>query len=148
MTSIRLKGRPSALVSFSSIHKPHTDKHTTMTPIAFEHSNVIFGEGQPEYLPLHALRFDDESGTTITCWKLEEEDLKAIQETGVIWLSQLIFMGPLQPVRLSVDKPFDIVPFVSESPPVPFRDAPRPAEEDVLSKPPTQNLKDHPYYEG
>ena len=74
-----------------------------MEPINFEGANVVYGVNQPEYTPLPAFR--KENGEIWTCWKLSPEDLKQIQETGVIWLAMLTFNQPLQPVLLSVDKP-------------------------------------------
>lgn len=74
-----------------------------MEPILFEGANVIMGKDQPEYLPLPAYKTPD--GTVTTCWKLTPEELKQVQETGVIWLSTLTFNQPLQPILLYADKP-------------------------------------------
>lgn len=74
-----------------------------MEPVNFDGANVVYGAEQPEYQPLPALL--KENGEVWTCWKLSSDDLKRIQETGVIWLSMLTFNQPLQPVLLSVDKP-------------------------------------------
>lgn len=74
-----------------------------MKPIEFEEINVVYGEKQPEYIPLPAHKAKD--GTVWTCWELSPEELKQIQETGVIWLSMLTFNQPLQPILLQVEKP-------------------------------------------
>lgn len=74
-----------------------------MQPKKFNEVNVIYGEGQPEYLPLPAHK--TESGEVTTCWELSPEEKKQVQETGVIWLSMLTFNHPLQPVLLKTEKP-------------------------------------------
>lgn len=77
-----------------------------MEPIKFEGCNAVFGETQPEYIPLPAERRGDRNlGEILTCWKMTPEELKQIQETGQIWLSVLTFNKPLQPVLLSATKP-------------------------------------------
>ena len=76
-----------------------------MKPIEFEGSNVVYGENQPEYQPLPALKRKGNSGEIVTCWELSPDELKQIQETGKIWVSMLTFGQPLQPVLVSVDKP-------------------------------------------
>ena len=72
-----------------------------MKPINFKGANVVFGANQPEYISMPAYR--KEKGEIWTCWKLSPEDLKQIQETGVIWLSMLTFNQPLMPVLLSTE---------------------------------------------
>jgi len=75
-----------------------------MKPIDFEGSNIVFGKDQPEYLPLPA-RILPEQGEVVTCWEVPDEDLAEIIRTGRIWLSQLTFGHPLQPLRLQAFKP-------------------------------------------
>jgi len=75
-----------------------------MTPIKFEGQNIVFAEDQPEYQPLPALRYpQDPCGTVITCWKLDPDELHEVMRTGKIYLSQMTFNGPLQPVLMSPD---------------------------------------------
>lgn len=84
-----------------------------MKPIDFEGSNCIYGENQPEYLPLPAeKRGRYQTGEIVTCWELSPEEIKVVQKTGHIWLSMLTFNQPLQPVCLSTEKPevYDPVP--------------------------------------
>lgn len=77
-----------------------------MQPIKFDKCNVVFGENQPEYMPLPAQRRGNPTfGEILTCWKLSEEELQTIRETGVIWLSVLTYGNPLQPILISVEKP-------------------------------------------
>lgn len=77
-----------------------------MEPTNFEESDVVFGENQPEYLPLPAKLGNRKVGEIHTCWKLSPEELQEIQKTGVIWVSILTFKQPLQPISLSTEKPF------------------------------------------
>ena len=72
-----------------------------MKPIEFEGQNVVFAKDQPEYNPLPAFRNNSPEGEVVTKWELSEEDLEAINETGCIWLQQMTFNNPLQPILLS-----------------------------------------------
>ena len=73
-----------------------------MKPIKFPEHNATFGEGQPQYKPLPVLLFPD--GQVISCWQLNDEEKARVAETGQIWLSQLTFNRPLQPVFMTVEK--------------------------------------------
>lgn len=73
-----------------------------MTPIKFPEHNATFGEGQPQYNPLPVLLFPD--GQVVSCWQLSEAEKARVAETGQIWLSQLTFNRPLQPVFMTTDK--------------------------------------------
>lgn len=73
-----------------------------MKPVKFPEVNATFGEGQPQYKPLPVLLFPD--GQAISCWQLSEEEKARVAETGQIWLSQLTFNRPLQPVFMTTDK--------------------------------------------
>lgn len=67
-----------------------------MKPIEFKGQNVVFAKDQPEYLPLPALRMPD--GEVITCWQISDDEMERIRQNGCIYLSQLTFNGPLQPI--------------------------------------------------
>lgn len=78
-----------------------------MEIIKFKEQNIVYAKDQPEYDSMPAYRDPhDPKGTVICCWKLTEEDIQKIIETGVIWHSMLTFHDPLQPQLLSVDTPF------------------------------------------
>lgn len=68
-----------------------------MKPIKFDGANVVFGELPAEKNPA--------TGVVLTCWKFSPDELKKIQETGVIWLEMFTFNQPLQPVCLDVERP-------------------------------------------
>lgn len=75
-----------------------------MQPIKFPEANVVFGEGQSEYKPLPALKFPSNDGEVITCWQLTDEEIETIKETKCLWLSQLTFNTPLQPIYPTVKR--------------------------------------------
>lgn len=72
-----------------------------MKPIKFNGHNIVFGQGQPEYSPLPALRMPD--GEVFTCWSISDEELEIIKKTKCIYFSQLTFNQALQPIRPIVD---------------------------------------------
>lgn len=75
-----------------------------MDPIEFPMQTAIAAEHQDEYRNLPMCRTNDR---VISCWKLTDEELKKIQETGVIWMS--LVHSPSQlitPSLLEVDSPF------------------------------------------
>lgn len=71
-----------------------------MKPIEFKGQNLVFGANQPEYQPLPALKLHD--GQVITCWQLTDEELEEVIKNKCIYLQQMTFNTPLQPVYLSV----------------------------------------------
>ncbi len=76
-----------------------------MTPIKFKGYNVIYAENQSDdYLPLPACRFKE--GEVITCWKLSFVERLNILFKGKLWLSVLTFNRRLQPLLLTIKKPF------------------------------------------
>ena len=72
-----------------------------MKPEKFKECNVTYGEGQKEYMPLPALRFDD--GTVVMCWKMSWKELFKIILHRKVWVSLLTFNNPLQPICVSAD---------------------------------------------
>ena len=68
----------------------------------FKEVNVIYGENQPEYIPLPAHRTGD--GQAVFCFELDEEERKRITETGELWVSMLTFNQPLQPILITTKK--------------------------------------------
>lgn len=68
----------------------------------FKEANAVYGENQPEYLPLPAHK--TEEGQAIFCFELDEEERKRIAETGELWVSLLTFNQPLQPILLTTKK--------------------------------------------
>ena len=77
-----------------------------MKPVEFKEQNVVFGKGQPESQDLPAyLNRTKETGEAVTCWEISDEELEEIVKTKRIWLNQLTFHSPFQPIAPSISKP-------------------------------------------
>jgi hypothetical protein len=76
-----------------------------MTPIAFDGSNAVMGAGQSEYRLLPAHRATDHEGTVTTCWGLSWRQRFRVLFLGRIWMQQLTFQEPLQPILLRTTRP-------------------------------------------
>jgi hypothetical protein len=64
---------------------------------------VVYGEDQPEYIPLPAIKTDD--GAVTTRWKCSIIDRLRVLFLGNIYHTQLTFNKTLQPICLQTDKP-------------------------------------------
>lgn len=74
---------------------------------SFKEANVKFAENQEEYITLPAYREEhDPNGEIVTSFKLSEDEIKQVVETGTIYLRVLTFKQPLQPIGCSVLNPF------------------------------------------
>lgn len=83
-----------------------------MEIIGFPEQTVVFAKDQPEYLPLPAYRFkDDPQGRIACCWRLSWRERLKVLLCGVMWQQVLTFNQPLQPQKLTIDKP-DMTPNV------------------------------------
>lgn len=71
-----------------------------MKPVDFPHSNVVFAENQPQYLPLPA--HVDAAGRVTTLWRMTWYERLYALVTGEVWVQQLSFRQPLQPQRVVV----------------------------------------------
>ena len=76
-----------------------------MEALEFKEQNTKIAEKQEEYNTLPAF-IDQRKGTMTACFKLSEEELKQVEEDGVVYLT--IFTGnrPLQPIGSSFLNPF------------------------------------------
>lgn len=74
-----------------------------MKPIEFPEMNCTFAKNQPQYLPLPARREQD--GAVLSCWQAALAERIYFLFTGKLWLTQLTFGGPLQPLRPTILKP-------------------------------------------
>lgn len=72
-----------------------------MKNIKFNGCNVVYGEDQPEYIPLYAQKIDNVS---ITCYHLSLKERFKILFTGLLWLGQMNFGQPLQPQLPTINK--------------------------------------------
>lgn len=74
-----------------------------MRPIDFPGVNHVFAKDQPEYQPLPVMALGDQEGSVISCWQLTDEEKTEIANTGKLYLKQLTFGNPLQPILPTVD---------------------------------------------
>lgn len=77
-----------------------------MKPIDFKGRNIIFGEGQPEYLPLPGMRMPD--GEVYTCWEFSDAEIEQIVRNKCLFLKQATFNQPLQPILPMIELGDDI----------------------------------------
>jgi hypothetical protein len=82
-----------------------------MTPVGFPQQNKVYGEGQPEYLPLPAC---DDGVVTVSCWKLSLWERLIVLLYGRLWLQQMNFGKPLQPQLPTVEGPFSVLESLSK----------------------------------
>lgn len=73
-----------------------------MIPTNFPEANSVLGYAQDDYEPLPA---HISNGRVTFCCRLSPAELKELHETGVLWLQQLTFGSPFQPISLSTQKP-------------------------------------------
>ena len=78
-----------------------------MEAVKFPEQTHILAENQDEYNILPTL-MDDKTVTSI--WKLTPEELKHIQETGLLYVRQMNFNQPVQPIFITVNRGDVIVP--------------------------------------
>lgn len=77
-----------------------------MKLINFPEQTVVIAENQPQYMPLPAHKFPNDSrGRIAFCWKLNWMERIKVLLTGVLWQQVLTFNQPLQPQSLGVEKP-------------------------------------------
>lgn len=74
-----------------------------MKPIDFPGVNFTFAKDQPEYQPLPAMVLGDRECSVITCWELTDEEIDTLVRTRRLYLKQLTFANPLQPILPTVD---------------------------------------------
>ena len=77
-----------------------------MDIVKFPECNVTYVKNQPGYLPLPAFKAEAEDGEVVSCWSLSFFERLEVLLTGRIWLSVLTFHKPLQPLWMTVNKPF------------------------------------------
>ena len=75
-----------------------------MKPINFGESNVIYAKDQPEYRQLPALKFENDEGTMVCCYKLSIKERIKLLFTGKLWMSMMTFNKPLMPIYPTVDR--------------------------------------------
>jgi hypothetical protein len=75
-----------------------------MHPIEFPQQTIVFAKDQPQYSPLPAHVTAD--GLVTSCWQLTDAEIHWIQHMRRLWITQLTFNWPLQPIMPSAFTPF------------------------------------------
>lgn len=76
-----------------------------MTPVNFPEANIVLGANQPPYEPLHAHHAsDDPHGCVTCCFELTDAEIEELVLTRKLWMRQLTFNRPFQPIALSTRK--------------------------------------------
>lgn len=81
-----------------------------MKLVSFPEQTVVIAKDQPEYLPMPAHQFGDPQGRIAFCWSLSWRERLRLLVTGHVWHQVLTFNQPLQPQRLTVEKPEMVKP--------------------------------------
>jgi hypothetical protein len=81
-----------------------------MIPVKFPESNATLASTQDEYEPLPVYVFPGLDRRMAFCCRLSDAEVDQIVATRTLWLQQLTFGNPFQPILLSVEKPDDIPP--------------------------------------
>ena len=68
-----------------------------MKPINFKEANVLYAKNQDGYKPLHA--FESKSNIVTSLWHLSLLERLKLLFIGKIWISQMTFGKPLQPIK-------------------------------------------------
>lgn len=81
-----------------------------MKPIRFKQVNIVLAENQPQYQPL-PVQFNDEleEQPMTSCWELDEAELAQIIKSKKIYLKQLTFGNPFQPIHPTIYNPFEVI---------------------------------------
>lgn len=75
-----------------------------MKPIEFAEQTIIIARNQPPYTPFPA-HFSPQSGRVLACWKLTWRERLTVFLRGVVWHQILTHGRPLQPQKLTLEKP-------------------------------------------
>lgn len=80
-----------------------------MKPVKFSYSNITFAKNQPEYRPLPGWT---DGNQVVSCWSLTWRERIHLLINGVLWIRQMTFGQPLQPLRPQALSPFPKMPMV------------------------------------
>ena len=78
-----------------------------MKPITFEQQNKVYAKNQPPYLPLPVYEDNVQGGRVFHCWKLSFMERLKLLCSGKLWILVLNFGKKLQPIKPSVQNPFN-----------------------------------------
>jgi hypothetical protein len=72
-----------------------------MKPVEFKGCNARLGSNQEEYESLPAIYLPVKTGDVVSCWELDDDELREIIETKKVYLVQLTCGNPYQANRMS-----------------------------------------------
>ena len=78
-----------------------------MKSVPFEGCTLEIGKNQPQYNTIHAMAVRGEQGRVVMCFEMNEAEAQQFAETRRIYMSQLTFGGPFQPINLFTQTEFD-----------------------------------------
>lgn len=80
--------------------EPVADRATLMRHLPCgSFDEIVYAKDQPPYLPLPVVRIRDTGGLVISRWHLSLMERLRVLFTGNLFLSQLTFNQPLQPIK-------------------------------------------------
>ena len=79
-----------------------------MIPVQFPQANAVLAANQDEYEPLPIYRFGDCQGRVAFCCRLSDAEIADIVATRSLWIQQLTFGGPFQPMALTTQRTHDL----------------------------------------
>lgn len=80
-----------------------------MKPVSFPYANATFAKDQPEYMPLPAYT---DGKQVVSQWSVSFFERLRILFGGMIWVRQVTYGQPLQPLRPQAKSPFPKMPIV------------------------------------
>lgn len=75
-----------------------------MIPVKFPGHNKVLAANQDEYEPL-PVHHEVSTGVVTCCFRLSPTELEEIARTKTLWIQQLTFNQPFQPIALSTREP-------------------------------------------
>lgn len=79
-----------------------------MIPVQFPEANAVLARDQDQYEPMAIYRFGDAESRVAMCFRLSPAELEEIAHTKTLWVQQLTFGRPFQPIALSTQRPDDL----------------------------------------
>lgn len=69
----------------------------------FPGTHVVFAEDQTEYIPLPVVIPRDNENVVLSKWELTDEERAKIVDGGYIYVQQMNFGQPLQPINIQIE---------------------------------------------
>jgi hypothetical protein len=80
-----------------------------MIPVQFPQANAVLARDQDEYepMPIHVFAGDPQ-GRVAFCCRLSDAEIAEVVATRSLWIQQLTFGKPFQPIALTTHRPHDL----------------------------------------